>query len=169
MMNEKLDQIITQISIDTLEKLAFMFAFPEDGGDETIQAGDANGHVHARVAFSGPFDGTLAIEMALPELSELTMNMLGLDDDDEVTLEQRHDALKETLNVICGNMLPAIAGKQAVFNVEVPRILEPNESMAAGGEQQPCSVVRLNLEVGLCCLYLFVDGRLPQDMLCSAS
>ena len=169
MMNEKLDQIITQISIDTLEKLAFMFAFPEDDGDETIQAGDANGYAHASVAFSGPFDGTLAIEMTLPELSELTVNMLGQDTDNEVTAEQRHDALKETLNVICGNMLPAIAGKQAVFNIEVPRIREPNESMAAGSEEQPRSVVRLNLEVGLCCLYLFVDGQPPQDILGSAS
>jgi hypothetical protein len=166
MMNEKLDQIITQISIDTLEKLAFMFAFPEDDGDETIQAADVNGYVHAGVAFSGPFDGTLAIEMTLPELSELTVNMLGLDTDHEVTAEQRHDALKETLNVICGNMLPAIAGKQAVFNIEVPRIREPNESAAADSEQQPCSMVRLNLEVGRCCLYLFVDGRLPADMPC---
>jgi hypothetical protein len=161
MMNEKLDQIITQISIDTLEKLAFMFAFPEDDGEEANGTGDANGHVHACVAFSGPFDGTLAIEMTLPELSELTVNMLGLDTDSEVTAEQRHDALKETLNVICGNMLPAIAGKQAVFNIEIPRIREPNESLAADSEQQPCSVVRLNLEVGLCCLYLYVDGRLP--------
>jgi len=169
MMNEKLDQIITQISIDTLEKLAFMFAFPEDGGDESIQPVDANGHVHASVAFSGPFDGTLAIEMTLPELSELTVNMLGLDTEDGVTAEQRYDALKETLNVICGNMLPAIAGKQAVFNIEVPCLIEPNESMAADGEQHPCSVVRLNLEVGLCCLYLFIDGRLPQDMPCSTS
>ena len=167
MMNEKLDQIITQIAIDTLEKLAFMFAFPQDDGDKTIQAGDANGHVHASVAFSGPFDGTLAIEMTLPELSELTVNMLGLDSGNEVSEEQRHDALKETINVICGNMLPAIAGKRAVFNIEVPRILEPDESLAADGEQQPCSVVRLNLEVGLCCLYLFVDGRLPRDLRCS--
>ena len=169
MMNEKLDQIITQISIDTLEKLAFMFAFPEDDGEEANGTGDANGHVRASVAFSGPFDGTLAIEMTLPELSELTVNMLGLDTDNEVTTEQRHDALKETLNVICGNMLPAIAGKKAVFNIEVPRIREPNESMAADSQQQPRSVVRLNLEVGRCCLYLFVDGRLPEDVCCSAS
>jgi len=169
MMNKKLDRIITRISIDTLEKLAFMFAFPEEDGDETNRAGDANGSVHASVAFSGPFDGTLAIEMTQAELSELTVNMLGLDTDNEVKPEQRHDALKETLNVICGNMLPAIAGKQAVFNIEVPRIREPNQSMAGESDQQLRSVVRLNLEMGRCCLYLFVDGQLPQYVHSSAS
>ena len=55
---------------------------------------------------------------------ELTENMLGLDEGEaEISSDDQADALKETINVICGNLLPAIAGKDAVFDIQPPEIL----------------------------------------------
>ncbi len=79
--------------------------------------------VAASVSFAGPFSGNLIMVVSGQILPELTGNMLGVDDNAETTLEQRHDALKELINVICGNLLPTIAGKHSIFNVNAPVIL----------------------------------------------
>ena len=95
-------------------------------------------------------------------VTELTANMLGLDDDCEISVDEQQDAFKEMLNVICGNLLPAIAGDQREFNIGPPAILSEDETRIELKKKDPLCVVRLMLEDGFCDLYFCPDGRLPE-------
>jgi CheY-specific phosphatase CheX len=158
-MPEQIREALSQVAVDTFEKLAFMFAFPEDGG-QTEQMKDM---VSASVVFSGPFSGLVTIRISGAVLPELAANMLGMDDEADVTLDQQHDALKETLNVICGNLLPAIAGQEPIFNMEMPRILSQGEI----SETDALFKVRLEFDEGQCEISIHVDGEIPEGVLCS--
>lgn len=147
-------QTLAREASDTLEKLAFLFAYPEE---ERTRFEEAEA-VAARVDFSGPFSGSLLMLVSSAILQELATNMLGIDEDEPVEEGQKHDAFKETLNVICGNLLPAIAGREAVFDIGAPRMVAPAETPDAAG------VARLGLDQGSCDLLFFVDGGLPEGV-----
>ena len=59
---------------------------------------------------------------ALPKemCTELAASVWGVERDDAVIAEKGIDAVKEMLNVICGNILTEIAGSEPVFNLSVP-------------------------------------------------
>ena len=107
-MTQQLKNILTGVTNDTLERLAFLFAFPDD---ERSQDGPEPA-VTGRVEFSGLFCGSLIVRVSTSVIPELASNMLGLEDDAKISGEAQRDAFKELTNVICGNLLPAIAGDQ---------------------------------------------------------
>lgn len=151
-------------AVETMEKLAFLFSFPDD---ERMNAfpGPA---IAAKVGFHGLFSGSLALRMSSSVLPELAVNMLGLDDEEETNLELHLDAFKELLNVICGNLLPALAGPEAEFSIEAPQIIGDDGIGEKIEFQQAASIVRLMLEDGFCDLIFFVEGKTPEDMFSSA-
>ena len=122
---------------DTFANLAFMFPAGE--------AGEGQGEVSAwravALSFTGPLNGKLAMKVSDDLPVPIAANMLGLDDETP-TAEQQADALRELLNVICGNMLPILAGSEEVFDVGAPAIVD-----AAGFEIQ--DPIRLWLEGGV--------------------
>jgi CheY-specific phosphatase CheX len=107
----------------------------------------------AAIAFDGPFSGELVVRASAELLPHLAANMLGLDEPSAASADQQEDALKELANVICGNLLPALAGREPVFRVGVPRTLTADEP-APG--QQPAAA-RLFLDVGRVELALSVN------------
>ena len=157
-MAEQIRKALSQVAVETFEKLAFMFAFPEDEDPgEQVEA-----LVSASVVFSGPFSGQVIIHISKAVLPELAANMLGLDDESDVTVDQQHDALKEALNVVCGNLLPVIAGRQHIFNMKMPQILSRDEIP----ESDPVSEVRLEFDEGECKVAIYVDGEIPEGATC---
>jgi CheY-specific phosphatase CheX len=157
-MEQQLKNLLTAVANDTLEKLAFLFTFPDDGRV-------ADGHdpaVDGRVDFSGYFDGSLLMRISASVIPELATNMLGLDDDAEISNVEQQDALKEMLNVICGNALPAIAGDNVEFNIEAPEIISQKDAEKLKKKAKPACAVRLMLEEGFCDLYFFIQGALPE-------
>jgi len=162
-MRAKLEEIMSQVAIDTLEKLAFMFAFSDEGGEDPPK----DSAVAGGVSFTGPFSGTLVVTMSIEVLQELAGNMLGLDDVEETTQDHRADALRETMNVICGNLLPAIAGDEVVFDIGAPKVIPADQEMKKGAgipdELAPSAKVNLDLDEGQCVLFLFLDGEIPKD------
>jgi chemotaxis protein CheY-P-specific phosphatase CheC len=157
-MEQKIKSILMQVASETLERLAFLFAFPDDERD-TDGPGPA---VAGQVDFNGFFTGSLVLRVSTSALQELAANMLGLDDDAEISPTEQQDAFKEMLNVICGNALPAIAGSQVEFNIGSPVILSAGDVPAELSESEPIYVARLMLEEGFCDLYFFVEGGLPE-------
>lgn len=157
-MEQKVKNILAGVTSDTLEKLAFLFVFPDEervsDGPQPVIAG--------RVEFNGFFSGSMVLRMSSSVLPELSANMLGVDDDAEVSPEDQQDAFKELLNVICGNLLPAIAGDHVVFNIEAPEIILENDSNAEMDKEKPLCVERLTVEDGSCDVYLFIKGELPE-------
>jgi len=164
-MDEQIKKRLHRVAEEILEKLAFMFSFPEDEGGEI----NYDAVVAASVSFAGPFSGNLIMVVSEQILPELTGNMLGLDDKDETTLEQRHDALKELINVICGNLLPTIAGKHSIFNVNAPVILPGGTNFSSDDGNKPVSAVRLSIEDEPCNILLFVKDGLSPEMIVAES
>ncbi len=157
-MNEKIDNKILKVTAETLEKLVFMFASPYDP-EESIEQDPDTG---VSVSFTGPFSGTLGMKVSGEVLSEIAVNMLGVDDEDETTPEDQSDALKETINIICGNILPVIGGKQAVFNIGAPMIIPEGEDIKGNDGEELVSDVKFSLDEGRCDLVLFVNGEIPK-------
>ena len=159
-MEQKIKSIIAGVTNETLEKLAFLFAFPDDerNGDVPPPA------VTGRVYFSGYFPGRLVIRLSASALPELSANMLGLEEDDEISDEDQQDAFKEMINVICGNALPAIAGDQVEFNIGAPEIISESDVQAEVNNENRVCEVKLELDDGFCDVYFFTEGQLPDNI-----
>lgn len=155
-MENQIENSLFRVSTEVLEKLAFMFSFPEEDPEEIAP----ETQVVASVDFSGPVNGRLVLGVSTNILPELSSNMLGIDD--EPTAEEQFDALKELLNVICGNLLPVIAGKKIVFNVEAP-VVHQQGDMGIPENMPKAASVRLDIEDEPCDISLFMDGDIPGE------
>src|SRR5512136_311977 len=96
----------------------------------------AKPEVAATVRFRGPINGGLTVLLCGQLLSAIAANMLG--EESSPSVEQQHDALREVANVICGNMLPLIAGTKPVFNVDLPQVIA-DPAMLPPGLPMACS------------------------------
>jgi len=146
--------VLLEVAGETLEQLAFIFSFPDEMDPDAIWENDVTG---CHVSFNGPSRGGLLLLISTAALPELASNMLGLDEEDAPPDDQQKDALREALNVICGNLLPRIGGIDAVFDIDAPTLLDPDAAKAtrdeymAGGEG--CATAFLSLDEGECHLY----------------
>lgn len=152
-MNSMLNHKLVEVTADTLERLAYIFTFP---AEEAPVIDDRNQEV-VRVDFSGPFGGGIELSLPSSALGELAVNMLGAEDGEELSLEQQRDALKELINVVCGNLLPVLAGHAEEFNLRPPYMVG-SESPAWN---DPAGVGYLMLENGACRVRMRTD-RSPE-------
>ena len=122
----------------------------------------------ASVTFDGPLRGELVLSVTDQVLAAAASNMLGADDVPVAALQQ--DAMCELANVICGSLLPHVAGRRAIFRLGVPRWRGASDgspaSMTAFGA--PVTEVLMGLEDGrvevslfLVNTWLSVDGVVP--------
>jgi chemotaxis protein CheY-P-specific phosphatase CheC len=143
-MTDKND-VLTEVMIDVLEKLAFMFG--DEVGKEEIPF-PGRDCVEANMYFKGPRSGKLGIVVPVDICPVIAANILGMDVEDLSSQDQDFDALKEVLNVICGNVLTTLEGDEAVFDLTVPEtqfvsaqkwneILNSSESIAYIVDEQP--------------------------------
>lgn len=116
-MNADVSQQLKQAAISTFEQLGFLLA-TEEVSEEQTEADIAGS---SRVRFRGPASGALEVEVAGSFLAELATNMLGAPEGG-VDPDLMRDALGEVTNVICGNVLPAISGASAVFDLSAPEV-----------------------------------------------
>lgn len=118
-MSEEMDTL-RQVFAEVAENLAFMFAeVPEE--DEFPEAEPPC--MLAQMSFLGPFNGKLYIAVPQHMCPEIAANVLGLDPDDELVVKQPTDALKELLNVTCGNLLTTMAGEDPIFDLTPPEVV----------------------------------------------
>jgi CheY-specific phosphatase CheX len=117
-MSDSLEQAVVEAATLVFETAAFMTIWPVTESDCELAPPD----VAARMAFRGPSTGTLTLRVASSLLPMLAENMLGESDEDEAA-EKGQDALRELLNMICGNVLTAWQGEQTVFDLSPPEIL----------------------------------------------
>jgi hypothetical protein len=116
MQNEQREKL-KKVCSDVFEQLAFMFG--EVIEKDEVES-DAEEFLRASMTFSGNRSGS--IEIIIPrELSpHIAANILGADENERQDALSYEDALKELLNTICGRMLTALFGEEAVFNLHVP-------------------------------------------------
>jgi hypothetical protein len=116
--DEQVDAL-TSVVCDVLEASAFSFADP-CAKDELPEArGDL---FEAEITFSGEKQqGTIRLAAPAELAAVFSAEMLALDRD-EVSDLQAADALKELLNVVCGQWLTAVWGVDPVFRLTVPQM-----------------------------------------------
>lgn len=146
---------LQEVAERTFEDLAFILTTPEEFSDGNIPGGPT---LVTNVVFTGPAEGTLFMSVPQEMLAELADNMLGIED--APSEEQRHDALKELLNVVCGNLLPVIAGSQAVFDVGAPAQPKSGSVPQTYRQHEPNAIASLLLDSGQANLALFTDGNI---------
>ncbi len=140
-MSSDVNQLLHDIAASTMEELCFMFEEP-DMDEELFHL--KNGKVSI-IKFTGPFSGTMVLKASGDLLEAIGVNMLG---EDELTEEQKRDALGEVSNVICGNVLPNISGsKKDVFDLASPEVYNIDEMPEIGSEDQT-TTVRIPMEDG---------------------
>lgn len=160
-MNSKLDQTLRDVAEEVFESLAFVLLMPDQDGPPSS---DNIGKAVASITFSGPFGGALFLSISEQMLPMIAANMLGLDFDETPTDVQQQDAFKELLNVICGNLLPRIAGTEAVFDVQKPMIVPDGQVPQTHQQQPPVATAQLNLEDGAAELACFGPDGLPAEV-----
>ncbi len=119
-MNPDHSETLTRVFTEVLEQLAFMFVEPADADDAPAPPDP----VSARMSFRGPCAGTVTLAVPREMAPVLAANVLGLDPDDDLGVQAARDALKELLNVTCGNLLTAIAGDEPIFDLTVPEVAD---------------------------------------------
>ena len=148
-------QLLTAAT-STFESLALLFA--------DVPASDAQRAApltHAvRVRFTGPFGGALDVAVSDDVAVALAANMLGHPPDAVAAdARLRQDALGEVGNVVCGNVLPLVGGREAVFHLAAPAPLPPDA--LAGVLAAARDTATLGLEGGRAVLAFHVDPVAP--------
>ena len=101
-----------------LEDLAFLFCESQDASAfDYNQIEDA---YEASMRFTGPTNGKFEIAAGKNLCLLLASNILGIEPDDTAAGDHAADALKESLNVMCGRFLTEAYGEEAVFNLSAP-------------------------------------------------
>ena len=149
MNSSRTRELTFRAAAETMEGLALLSLVPAEESPPT-GAGDWPA---ARVRFSGFGRGTLVVSAPRSMLDPLAANMLGLDDASAASAEQRDDALKELANVVCGNLLPALAGATPVFHIEAPVLGGPTREDTGA----PAADVDLFTEAGPVKVVLLVE------------
>lgn len=119
---------------DVLERFTFMFT---EMPDEAVEAWSGES-LYATITFEGDVSGALCITAPDVLCREIAANVLGVTDPDDITPETGEDALKELLNIICGELVAELYGTRAVFDLTVPSLSRIDRSkwreLAADGE-----------------------------------
>lgn len=105
---------LNEITVETFESLCRLFPLAEH---DYVEEPAPTGTVFVR--FTGSVDGTFCIQFLgqLPKTAATAM--LG----GVPSPHQEEDAMKEIANVICGNILPYVAGSETVLQLSAPQLV----------------------------------------------
>ncbi len=120
-MKAEQKELLYNVFCDAMEKLAFMFSEP---AERDVLSPIDNKYVSASMTFTGEMTGEISITVSEEMCIEIAANILGVNPDDEQAMNLGIDSFKEVLNVTCGQVLTAIAGEKALFNLSIPEVSE---------------------------------------------
>lgn len=135
-MNPDHSDTLTRVFTEVLEQLAFMFVETP----ETTETPVSVNLVSTSMTFRGPCSGTVTLVAPREMAPVLAANVLGLDPGEDLGTQAAYDALKELLNVTCGNVLTAIAGDEPVFDLTVPQVAECSPDAWTELAEQPGTI-----------------------------
>jgi hypothetical protein len=145
-MSKMLETELYKAATLTFEEMGFLLPTSEIGEQQL------NAQVEAMVSveFKGPFSGKLLVRVCGGLLPILAANMLGEENVPPISLQ--YDALGEIANVICGNILPCIAGSKELFYVSTPKMVESIDL-------PPAAEIQVGLGLGRADLLLFISSH----------
>lgn len=118
-MNDINGDTLRNVFIDIAENMVFMFV---ETPEETPMPVRDSVYIQTYLGFTGAFQGALAMTVPESVCAGMAANILGIDPSEEQAKRLQYDALKEFLNVLCGNLLSAIAGEEASFKLMIPDV-----------------------------------------------
>jgi CheY-specific phosphatase CheX len=134
------EETLNSVGRDVLETVAFTIVVPgaaEKTPDEPL--------VRAAVTFKGPLTGTFCLAIPAGVAPALANNMLGRDEAAPATPQESQDAVGELANIMCGNVLSAVAGPAPVFDLGSPSPAAPDDNKEApAGETTAVTLPLLN-------------------------
>ena len=134
---------LTTIFSEVLANLAFMFS-----DDEKLPAPTAaDVWLETEISYHGPQSGTLRFWCTREFSVTLAANLLGINPDDDDAGDDANDAAKEFMNIVCGQLITAIHGTEAVFDLTLPTLRELPETPQFSDDGGPHSAT------------LFVEGQ----------
>jgi two-component system chemotaxis response regulator CheY len=137
---------LLRVAQRTLEDLAFVFPVDDDA-PQNLAAAPAL-EIAAAVKFDGPMSGRLVLSTTRDSLSAIAANMLGLMEEERAELDEQADALMELVTIICGALLPALAGHGPVFSLHSQEFFQTNVEQAFLGGPPEAASVNLPLASG---------------------
>lgn len=146
-MSNDLETKLYQAAARTFEDVCFLLTLREAAPE---QPAPSEREIGVRIAFDGVFHGALEITCPRAIAQQLANSMLG---GAAPSPQELQDAFGEISNVITGNLLPAIAGSQLVFDVGAPGRLDGQAPL----NWRPCARVRLRSDEGPIDLVLYID------------
>jgi CheY-specific phosphatase CheX len=118
-MNAEWTAALTQAVREVFENLCFML--PSHPRMSLPPEAPCLSRVVLAVDFSGAGRGTLHLTLPDSMIAPVASAMLG--EDAPLELGEQYDAVCELANIVCGNVLPLIAGERAVFDLASPRVI----------------------------------------------
>ena len=121
-MEQQKTSTLTTIFSEVLANLAFMFT-DEDPADTSA----AGTWLETFISYEGPVKGTLRFQCPREFCVLLAGNLLGIDPQDDDAESRAEDAVKEFMNILCGQFITTTHGTDDVFNLTIPETRELGE------------------------------------------
>lgn len=125
-MNEAWSDALARAVSDVFENLCFMLPAPRGSLPPQV---DGVSRVVLAVDFSGAGHGSLHLVLPDSMVAVVAAAMLG--EDGPLELSEQYDAASELANIVCGNVLPLVAGERRVFDLASPRVIATHRASVA--------------------------------------
>ncbi len=122
MIQDQKTATLTTVLSEVLANLAFMFDDEEPTGPQPDQS-----WLEATISYNGPKSGTLTLNCPAEFSPFLASNLLGVSPEDEDAEQSAEDALRELMNVLCGQYVTARHGVDDVFDLTIPQVRQLSE------------------------------------------
>lgn len=120
---EMLETAVKRSISEVLEKMFFLpVDFPTTSTQDWAGGSGDRKYLMCRLGFQGPFSGRFHFFIPEETTSSLAAGFLG-EDEENVTMQQRADTVKEIINMIAGNAF-SILDDRATFDLEIPEMLD---------------------------------------------
>lgn len=136
---------LADIVSDVLGDLAFLIS--DDHAPEP-EAGTA--WLTGQIGYRGPFVGELTCFCTENFARQLVANLLGEEAPEDQPLQQAGDAVRELLNVICGQLVTSRFGEEEVFNLTIPQIAPIDAPEVPAVEGRDDCILGVNGEPFIC-------------------
>lgn len=106
---------LKELFSEILANLAFMFT-----DDEDTEASDQDAWLETSISYLGPNRGTLVFHCPQRFTQGLAANLLGIDPEAPQAEDQSEDAVKEFMNILCGQLVTQFFGSEDIYNLSIP-------------------------------------------------
>ena len=106
---------LKELFSEILANLAFMFT-----DDEDTEASDQDVWLETSISYLGPHRGTLVFHCPQRFTQGLAANLLGVDPEAPEADDQSEDAVKEFMNILCGQLVTQFFGSEDIYNLSIP-------------------------------------------------